>query len=99
MAVGIGGAAPRALAKVFAGVALVAPGALASAMPAGLTLGQTSTHLPHLVQASSMRSTRPLRAVSKEISFIACRSSAEPMQMRYQMLRFKRSLHLLRRKC
>jgi hypothetical protein len=37
MAVGIGGAAPRALANVFAGMALVAPGALASAMPGGCT--------------------------------------------------------------
>ena len=27
---------------------------------------------PHLVQASSMRSTRSLRAVSKETSFIGC---------------------------
>jgi len=27
---------------------------LAPLMPAGLTLGQTSTHLPHFVQASSM---------------------------------------------
>ena len=72
---------------------------LASMMPAGFTLGQTSTHLPHLVQASSIWSTRPLRAVSKEMSFIACRSSAETMQMTYQMLRFERSLHLLRRKC
>src|SRR5271169_4745986 len=48
----------------------------ASLMPAGLTLGQTSTHLPHFVQASSMRSARSLRAVSKETSFIGCRSSA-----------------------
>jgi hypothetical protein len=35
MAVGIGGAAPSALAKVFAGVALVAAGALASAKSRG----------------------------------------------------------------
>jgi hypothetical protein len=48
----------------------------ASLMPAGLTLGQTSTHLPHFVQASSMWSTRSLRAVSKEISFIGDKSSA-----------------------
>src|ERR1700721_2487422 len=43
--------------------------------PAGLTLGQTSTHLPHLVQASSISSTRASRAVSKVMSVISCRSS------------------------
>src|ERR1700754_1665950 len=43
--------------------------------PAGLTLGQTSTHLPHLVQASSISSTRAAKAVSKVISVISCRSS------------------------
>src|ERR1039458_6145258 len=48
----------------------------ASLMTAGPTLGQTSTHLPHFVQASSMRSTRRPRAVSKETSFIGCKSSA-----------------------
>src|SRR6478609_11390076 len=42
----------------------------ASAIPAGATLGQTSTHLPHRVQASSMSSTRAPSAVSKDISLI-----------------------------
>ena len=41
---------------------------LVSEMPAGLTLGQTSTHLPHRVQASSISSTRSPRAVSKGTS-------------------------------
>src|SRR5271155_1465042 len=45
-------------------------------IPAGLTLGQTSTHLPHRVQASSMSSTRSPRAVSKE-----SRSSAAHIQL------------------
>src|SRR5262245_53087023 len=36
----------------------------ASAMPAGALIGQASKHLPHLVQASSMASTRAVRAVS-----------------------------------
>jgi hypothetical protein len=45
---------------------------LASAILAGFTLGQTSTHLPHRVQASSMSSTRSPKAVSKEMSFIGC---------------------------
>ena len=35
-------------------------------MPAGATLGQTSTHLPHCVQASSISLTRSPRAVSKD---------------------------------
>src|SRR5712691_5833129 len=43
---------------------------LASAIPAGPTLGHTSTHLPHRVQASSMSSTRAPNAVSKETSCI-----------------------------
>src|ERR1700730_7881528 len=46
-----------------------------SAIPAGPTRGQTSTHLPHFVQASSERSTRSHRALSKEMSSIR-RSSA-----------------------
>jgi hypothetical protein len=41
-----------------------------SEMPAGLTLGQTSTHLPHRVQASSISSTRSPRAVSKDLPWI-----------------------------
>ena len=49
-------------------------GGLASAMPAGFTLGQTSTHLPHCVQASSISSTRASSAVSNEISLIGCGS-------------------------
>ena len=43
---------------------------LASEMPAGLTLGQTSTHLPQRVQASTMSSTRPASADSNEKSYI-----------------------------
>src|SRR5215475_12722030 len=43
-----------------------------SEMPAGSTLGQTSTHLPHRVQASSISSTCLPRAVSNEVSFIGC---------------------------
>jgi hypothetical protein len=45
---------------------------LASATPAGATLGQTSTHLPQRVQASSISSTRASSAVSNEISLIGC---------------------------
>jgi hypothetical protein len=48
---------------------------LASTMPAGFTLGQTSTHLPHRVQASSMSSTRSPKTVSKELSFSGCMSN------------------------
>jgi hypothetical protein len=45
---------------------------LTSVMPAGFTLGQTSTHLPHRVQASSMSATRSPRADSKEMSLFGC---------------------------
>src|SRR5438876_10833571 len=44
--------------------AIVACGS-ASAMPAAPVIGQASKHLPHLVQASSISSTREARAVSK----------------------------------
>src|SRR5581483_11088645 len=37
----------------------------AAAMLAGATLGQTSTHLPHLTQASSMSPVRSFSAASK----------------------------------
>src|SRR6185437_5102271 len=40
----------------------------ASAILAGPTLGQASTHLPHLTQASSMSPTRSFSAASKLIS-------------------------------
>jgi hypothetical protein len=40
----------------------------ASAMPAGFTLGQASTHLPQRVQASTISSTRIWTAASKERS-------------------------------
>jgi hypothetical protein len=43
----------------------------AFSIPAGLTLGQTSTHLPHRVQASTISSVRSAKAVSKLISCIA----------------------------
>ena len=46
-------------------------------MPAGFTLGQTSTHLPHRVQASSMSSTRSPKTVSKERSFSGCISGPQ----------------------
>jgi hypothetical protein len=48
---------------------MISPEAV-SAIPAGATLGQTSTHFPHRVQASSMSSTRAPSAVSKDISLI-----------------------------
>src|SRR5215471_14135931 len=41
-----------------------------SEIPAGRTLGHTSTHLPHFVHAPSMYSTRSLSAVAKDTSFI-----------------------------
>src|SRR4030095_8915193 len=46
--------------------ALVAWGS-ASATPAAPVIGQASKHLPHLVQASSMASTRAVRAVSRAL--------------------------------
>src|SRR5262249_52941484 len=46
--------------------AIVACGS-ASAMPAAPVIGQASKHLPHWVQASSIASTRSLRAVSKSL--------------------------------
>jgi hypothetical protein len=60
--------------RTMSSTPLMMSSGVASAIPAGLTLGQTSTHLPHRVQVSSMSSTRPPRAVSKEMSFIGCRS-------------------------
>jgi hypothetical protein len=42
-----------------------------SSIPARLTLGQTSTHLPQCVQASAISSVRSAKAVSKLISCIA----------------------------
>jgi hypothetical protein len=38
-----------------------------SSIPAGSTLGQTSTHLPQRVQASAISSMRSAKAVSKLI--------------------------------
>jgi hypothetical protein len=58
--------------RMMSSTPLMMSSALASAMPAGFTLGQTSTHLPHRVQASSMSSTRSPRAASKEISLFGC---------------------------
>jgi hypothetical protein len=49
---------------------------LASAIPAGVTLGQASTHLPQRVHASSISSTRAPSAVSKEVSLIGCGSAS-----------------------
>jgi hypothetical protein len=48
---------------------------LASAIPAGVTLGQASTHLPQRVHASSISSTRAPSAVSKEVSLIGSGSA------------------------
>src|SRR6185312_13027872 len=48
---------------------------LVSAIPAGTTLGQASTHLPQRVHASTISSTRPPSAVSKEVSLIGCGSA------------------------
>ena len=42
----------------------------AAAIPAGATVGQTSTHLPQRVQASSICSTRLENAASKAVSVI-----------------------------
>jgi hypothetical protein len=50
--------------------AMTAPGS-ALAMPAGSTLGQTSTHLPHCVQAASISSMRLSSADSKVVWVIA----------------------------
>ena len=47
-----------------------------SEMPAGSTLGHTSTHFPHRVQASSISSTCSPRAVSNGTSFIGCMTSS-----------------------
>src|SRR5262245_40432414 len=50
--------------------AIVACGS-APATPAAPVIGQASKHLPHLVQASSMASTRAVRAVSKALLITA----------------------------
>src|SRR5689334_1202688 len=59
----------------------------ASAMSAGPTLGQASTHLPHFTQASSMSPTRPFKAASKLRSVMGTfsddRGSAPSMQGRF----------------
>src|SRR5881396_3606215 len=46
----------------------IVPRGSASAMPAAAVIGQPSKHLPHLVQASSISSTRLARAVSNVCS-------------------------------
>src|SRR5262245_57375734 len=52
----------------------------ASAMPAGLTLGQTSTHLPHRVQASSISSTRSPNTASNGLSSaMSCSNRADEL--------------------
>jgi hypothetical protein len=58
--------------RTMSSTPLMTSAGLASARPAGFTLGQTSTHLPHRVQASSMSSTRWPSAVSNEISWFGC---------------------------
>src|SRR6266567_6282279 len=55
----------------------------ASAMPAAPVIGQASKHLPHLVQASSIVSTRELKAVSK----------APVMAALYVVVRSKQRVH------
>src|SRR5262245_56058143 len=54
----------------------------APATPAAPVIGQASKHLPHLVQASSMASTRAVRAVSKALGMVPLRWS-EPKGQRY----------------
>ena len=43
----------------------------APAMPAGCTLGHASTHLPHVLQASSIAVTRSDKTASKDMPVIA----------------------------
>ena len=43
----------------------------ASPTPAGSAIGQTSTHFPQRVQASSMSAVRAVSAVSKAVSVMA----------------------------
>ncbi len=43
---------------------------VASPTPAGPVIGQISTHLPHLVQASSISPVRAVKAASKAVSVI-----------------------------
>src|SRR5262245_30141371 len=50
----------------------ITSGGLASPMPAGCALRQTPTHLPHLVQAPSICSTRSASAASKVMPLISC---------------------------
>src|SRR5258707_8579236 len=57
-------------ARPISSTPLMMSSELAPAIPAGVTLGQTSTHLPHRVQASSISSTRASSAVSNEVSLI-----------------------------
>src|SRR5229473_51470 len=66
---------PAPLRKISS-TPLIMSSELAPAMPAGFTLGQTSTHLPHRMQASSMSSTRWPRAVSKEMLLFGCISGS-----------------------
>src|ERR1044071_7126166 len=58
------GSGPLPIRTMSSTPAMAAAGS-ASAMPAGAVIGQASKHLPHLVQASSIVSTRAARAVSK----------------------------------
>src|SRR3954468_22432974 len=55
--------------------AIVAFGS-ASAMPAAPVIGQASKHLPQVVQASSIASTRAERAVSKALGMVASQAFA-----------------------
>src|SRR5882762_3672353 len=61
-------ASPPAPPRTTSIMPVITSTGLASAMPAGSTLGHASTHLPHLIQASSICSTRPLSAASNVIS-------------------------------
>src|SRR5437870_12477191 len=60
-------AGPSPVRTMSSTPAMVARGS-ASAMPAAPVIGQASKHLPHLVQASSISSTRLARAVSNVCS-------------------------------
>jgi hypothetical protein len=63
-------ASPPAPLRMISIIPVMTSTGFASAMPAGSTLGQTSTHLPHRMQASSICSMQPLSAASNVISSI-----------------------------
>src|SRR5947207_15052380 len=54
----------------------------ASPSPAGPVIGQAEKHAPHLVQASSMSSTRPASAVSNPVLSMVEDSNSNDLRMR-----------------